>query len=288
MRFIDGKEPNKIYTDPETGNTLCFIPSRLEDNQILMKNDPKYEQRLMLLPPHLQRALRYGDWDVFAGQVFDEFRRETHIIKPFVLGPDWIKFAAMDWGYARPYSVGWWAVNSDGRMIRYREMYGCVKDDPNKGLKRAARDVADEAWACSAPEGVNTMIADPACWSKIEEGSPSIAERFESAGWKMEKADNSRLNGLQRVHELLKTRSEDGRPMMMVFSTCYGFIRTIPTLVCDQKKPEDVDTSMEDHVFDETRYAVMSKYSLAPQLLIPRTTRKDRPKVDYDPLNHGL
>jgi hypothetical protein len=127
-RFIDGFEPYRVHRTVEAAGlvklpiTRGFIPSRLEDNPALMKNDPDYANRLKLLPSHLYRAMRGGDWDIFAGQAFDEFRRALHVVKPFALEPgSWKKFYALDWGYAKPFSLGKWAVNGEGRMVRYGE-----------------------------------------------------------------------------------------------------------------------------------------------------------------------
>ena len=285
-RFIDGFDPLAIHTDPETGNTLVFIQSFLADNQALVNNDPGYERRLDALTEHERRALKFGDWDVFAGQVFSEFRKEAHMVKPFTIPAEYVKFAAMDWGYQKPYSIGWYAVDPDGRVIRYREMYGCSPTEPNKGLKKGAREVAAAAWEYSAAEGVSTMIADPACWSKIDD-TTSIADSFENIGWTMVKADNARISGLAKIHELMQTIGHDGKPMFLVFNTCYGFARTIPTLVCDPRKPEDVDTTQEDHIYDEVRYAVMSQIAKNP-LLVRRASHYQPQQTTYDPLNYGL
>jgi hypothetical protein len=269
VRFIDGYVPNRIYVDPETELTRCFIPSTLEDNQALMVNDPQYAQRMKLLPPQLYRAMRFGNWDVFAGQVFEEFAREKngaewHVIKPFALNPgQWFKFAALDWGYAKPFSIGWWAVNSDGRMIRYRELYGCDPKEQNVGVRRGALDVAQEAWAISAPEGVSTIVVDGAIRSKDDEG-PSIWEQFESVGWNVIAGNKDRVNGIMQFHQSLMNTGEDGRPMLLVFNTCYAFIRTIPTLLPDPNHPEDIDSKLEDHVYDESRYAIMSEFAKNP------------------------
>ena len=263
MRFIDGKKPNTIYTD-EMGRSRCFIPSLLDDNRILMKNDPEYEKNLTLLPRYLYEALRCGNWDIVAGAAFEEFRREAHVIEPFALDSgQWFKFCSMDWGYAKPFSIGWWAVNSEGRMIRYRELYGCEKGEANKGVKKSASEVAKEAYSLSVAEGVTVMVADPAVWSKTDKEA-SIAEKFESAGWKMIKANNERINGKMQLHQLLKTKGEDGKPMLLVFDTCFDFIRTIPLLLPSKTHPEDIDTAMEDHIYDETRYAIMSEYARQP------------------------
>jgi hypothetical protein len=289
-RWISNKKPNYIYTDEKTGFSTAFIPSRLEDNIILMKADPMYAKRLDMLPENLRRALRDGDWDVFAGQAFSEWRESLHVIKPMPLDPAvWSKFCAMDWGYTRPFSIGWFAVNRDGRLIQYREFYGCEAGEPNKGLKMGASEVARLAWEMSVGDGVDTMVADPACWSKSDDAL-SIAEKFQAQGWQIEKADNDRVNGLARMHDLFKELGEDARPMALVTSNCVGTLRTIPMLVMDPRKVEDIDTDGEDHIYDMFRYAAMSRFARDPRSIrtrnrMPAFTGRDQP---YDPLRAGL
>jgi hypothetical protein len=288
-RFIDPMPPYHVYTDPETGLKRVFIPARLEDNLILKKNDPQYLGRLKMQPKHLQRAYIEGDWNIFAGQVFEEIRREKHFIKPVAIEPYWYRFAALDWGYTKPFSIGWYAVTGDGRLIRYREYYGCEKYKPNVGIKKPAAEVAKEAWEMSVAEGCIDMVADPSCWAKMGKAKrdepQSIAEEFEKVGWRMERGVNDRKSGLQLMHNLLQAEGHDGLPMLIVFETCYAWIRTIPTLVHSERDPEDVDTDGEDHVYDETRYAVMSSFARQRQKSKRRISDYKKPqRTDWDPL----
>lgn len=288
-RYIDNHDPYRIYKDYDDGGefiTRAYIPSRVEDNQILLANDPKYLARLNSLPKYLARALREGDWTVFAGQVFEEFRIETHVVKPFTLEQGaWYKFCALDWGYSHPYSLGWWAINGDGRMVKYREWYGCEEGAVNTGVKEGPKSLAERAMEMSAGEGANTMVADPAIWQK-DTDAPSIAEIFEYAGWNMVKGNNDRVNGLIIFHERLTQKDHNGTPMLTVFPNCKGFIRTIPTLTPDQNHPEDIDTRLEDHVYDESRYAVMSEFAKEPNRAIDTMNRSNeyrRKKEEWNP-----
>ena len=291
-RWIDGKEPYKIYDiDLGDGQTIsrCFIPSTLDDNAILMRNDPKYESRLRMMSSDMFKAYRHGSWDVFAGQIFEEFNRMLHVVKPFPLKQgEWFKFCAMDWGYSHPYSIGWYAVNSQGRVVRYRESYGCLPGKVNVGTKESASSVAQNAMAISAADGVDTMVADPAVWGKVDPNDLSIAEKFMSAGWNMVKGHNDRLNGLMMCHEYLKQKDEDDRPMFLVFENCTQFIRTIPTLLPNPNRLEDVDTALEDHIYDEWRYALMSDFIRLPTRHLNRMNnagRKPRVKT-WDPMDN--
>jgi hypothetical protein len=269
-RFIDGLEPYKTHRTVEAAGlvklpiTRAFIPSRLEDNPSLMKNDPDYANRLKLLPSHLYRAMRGGDWDIFAGQVFDEFRRSLHVVKPFALEPGlWKKFYALDWGYAKPFSLGKWAVNGEGRMVRYGEWYGCKKDEMNAGVHMGADEAAARAWEMAVQEGVTECVADWAMRNKEDEG-PSPWEKWEKAGFKMIDAVKDRVNGLAIFHQRLKAKGEDGRPTLLIFDHCVDFIRTIPVLTPDPSNPEDVNSKLEDHIYDESRYAMMSAFAHNP------------------------
>src|SRR6185436_13432401 len=141
--FIDNG-PFNMVTDPETELTRVFIPSRLEDNPALLRNDPKYTARLKAVgSPELVRAWLEGDWDVIEGSFFPEFDRRKHVISPFPVPSEWVKFRSMDWGSASPFSIGWWAsVQEDmvhdgrilprGAIVRYREWYGAKS--PGVGL----------------------------------------------------------------------------------------------------------------------------------------------------------
>lgn len=284
-RFIDGKVPFELHWDEKLKMNRVFIPAKLDDNIILREKDPGYEERLRALPPHLYRAYREGDWDIFAGQVFEEFNREKHVIPPTSIDPSWRRFCSFDWGYAKPYSIGWWAVTHEGRFIRYREMYGCEVDKDtgrpkhDVGIKKAASTLAKEAWDISVAEGCHDMVADPSIWTKIKktESDQSMAEIFAAVGWNMIKGKNDRISGLARVHDYLKGIASDGKPLMLVFENCYAFIRTMPVLVVDEKNPEDLDTTGEDHVYDEVRYAVMSTFAS-----IQHVIHEPMGIIDYD------
>ncbi len=292
QRFMDDHIPNQIfYIETELNgiksrDTACFIPSTLNDNQVLMQNDPDYEKKLLSLPSHIARALRFGDWSVFEGQVLESFRPNIHVCKPFILEQGmWFRFCAMDWGWAKPYSIGFYAVNSQGRLIRYRELYGCKQDEYNTGVKKESRVLAQEAWEFASLEGIKDMVADPAIWS--EENNQCIMQDFADVGFNMVPANNDRINGLVMVDQIFKqTVDQNGTPMFQVFNTCKAFIRTIPMLTPNPNHPEDIDTKLEDHVYDEFRYAVMSDFVMHPTTHLRKVNGSWRPQrqtKEWDP-----
>ena len=294
--FID-----RQYEAGEIPEDYTFIQSLVTDNKALMASQPDYVQQLEALPEKLRRAWLEGDWDIFEGQFFEDFRttpdaakcaeagitpeqaRErrqwTHVIPAFNPPMGWTIYRSFDWGYSKPFSCAWWAVDYDGRLYRILELYGCTKE-PNEGLKwtpdevfrRIAQIEHDHTWLAGRHiEGV----ADPAIWD--ESGGISIAETAEKYRVYFSPGDHQRIPGWMQCHYRLQF-DDNGLPMMYVFDTCKAFIRTVPLMVYDEHRPEDLDTDLEDHVCDEWRYMCMARP-------IKPIMREDPELIGADPLN---
>jgi hypothetical protein len=282
--FVIAAEPMSINLMPavEGGMRRQYIPARLEDNPSMTDDDPGYEMRLEGLGSEtLVRAMRWGDWDVIEGAFFDCWDPRRHIIRPFEIPKDWTRSRSGDWGSAKPFSFGWWAVVGDdyrastsygpillprGCLVRYREWYGCQPGKPNTGLKMHAEPVGKELWRLEEKDPkIADAVLDPAAFS--EDGGPSISERISvGSGNKIffRPADNKRVPGRGAMGGWDQMRGRlvgdaDGNPMIVCFSICVDSIRTIPALQHDQDKPEDLDTEAEDHAADEWRYECMSR-----------------------------
>lgn len=274
-----------------------FVPSTVFDNQILLKNDPNYLANLSMLPEAERDALLYGSWDSFQGQVFREWKSDaehytdrinTHVINPFKIQDSWRIYRGFDFGYAKPFSVGWWAIDHDKRMYRIRELYGCT-DQPNTGVKWTPQEIARKIKQVESEDenlkGKRVIgIADPSIYD--ESRGESIARMMEREGVYFDRGDNKRLPGKMEMHYRLSF-DDGGLPMMYIFHTCKHFIRTIPSLVYSEVDPEDVDTDGEDHVYDEARYVAMEN-PIAPRQVKERVAKQynpldDEPKYDrYD------
>lgn len=258
-RYKDGEDPNDYY----------FIQSLVTDNKALMETQPDYIKQLEALPPKLREAWLNGSWDVYDGQFFEEFadipdhyldRQWTHVIEPFEIPDGWQIFRSFDWGYHHPYSCGWYAMDYDGVIYRILELYGCTKT-PNEGVKQIAEKVFDQIHEIESQhrwlkgKKING-VADPAIWDG--ETGESIAEKAAKRQVYFSKGDNSRITGWMQCHYRLAF-DNNGYPMFYVFKNCESFIRTIPLLMYDEHKPEDIDTDGEDHIADEWRYLLMSR-----------------------------
>lgn len=282
-----------VYVDPKgkkhhKTQSRIFVPSSVFDNGELMRNDPNYITRLASMPEAERNALLYGDWDSFSGQVFMEWRNDpahyhdrinTHVINPFIVPQEWRIYRGFDFGYAKPFSVGWYAVDHDGRMYRIRELYGCT-GTPNEGVKwepaqmaRKIREIEDDD---PNLKGKNIIgIADPSIYD--ESRGESVALMMEREGVYFDGADNERIAGKMQFHHRLAF-DDNGIPMFYCFSTCKHFIRTIPELVYDEKDVEDINTDMEDHIYDECRYVMMENPISPP----PKKIAEPKP---YNPLD---
>ena len=266
-RYIDPAPAGFEIIPDDEGLERVFIPAKLKDNAILVDKDPQYIARLKQSgSENLVKAWLDGDWSIIDGAFFDCWSNKM-VIAPFTIPDHWLRFRSFDWGSARPFSCGWWAVASEttetasgiipkGALVRYREWYGA--DGPNKGLKLTAEQVA-EGIRSRETETIDYGVADPAIFA--EDGGPSIAERLLPLVWRP--ADNKRVgqNGMMGGWDQMRARmvGEEGRPMIYVFTTCVDSIRTIPVLQHDERRPEDLDTNGEDHAADEWRYACMSR-----------------------------
>lgn len=251
-----------------------FIPSKLGDNMLLLRSDPTYVLRLRQSGSEaLVKAWLEGNWDIVDGAYFD-FDEARHVKDRNYIDfapPQTVRFRSFDWGSAKPYSCGWWAIADGtwpphdplpfGAIFRYRELYGA--SGPNKGLGSTADVVAKAILAEEKGERIRYGVADPAIF--IRNGGPSIAESMIGCRWR--RADNKRIPGWEMVRQRLA--GEDGVPMMYVADSCEDTIRTLPVLQHDEDDEEDLDTDGEDHAADEIRYACMSR-PWKPKLIVPK------------------
>ena len=262
--FIDRR-----FTADEHPEDYSFIQALCTDNAALMEQQPGYLRSLEKLPPKIREAWLYGKWDVYEGQFFEDFadrpehyidRQWSHVVEPFEIPQGWKIYRSFDWGYNKPFSCGWWAVDYDGVVYRILELYGCT-DTPNEGVKwtppqvfaEIARIEREHRWL----QGKRIIgIADPAIWDA--ETGKSVADVAAEHGVYFTPGDHKRLPGWMQVHYRLAF-DDEGFPQMYVFRNCKAFIRTMPLLQYDEHKPEDLDTDGEDHVADEVRYFCMAR-----------------------------
>ena len=248
--FVD-----RDYTADEKPEDYTFIKSRVYDNQALMDSDPDYVRTLETLPPDLRKAWLDGDWDLFAGQYFSEWRRDVHVLDtvPEIPG-HWTRVIAMDYGLDM-LAVVWAAFDEDGRGIVYKEL--CRSDLP---VQEAADAILD---ACTAEEkrgAVADVYAPPDLWARSKDTGKSIDELFWERGVHFIKADNNRVAGWMNLHDWLR-KADDGVPFLRFAPNCTECIRCIPLLQYAKNNSLDTATEPHDitHAPDAVRYLVQSR-----------------------------
>lgn len=254
QRWVDAGPPDAPFTIVESGRTVTarFVPARVWDNTALLERDPEYPVRLATLGEALSRALLDGDWDTFQGQVFTQWRRNLHVVKPVKLDPKWPRWTATDYGLARPFVTLWFCQDpATLRVYIYREISrpGVLASDQAKAILAAEAD----------GERIRFRQADPAMWIRQADTGKSIAMTYHQHGVTLNKASNERIAGWERIHEMLAI-AEDGLPYLQVFDTCTQLIKNLPALVYDQHQVEDVDTDGPDDEADALRYGAMAAH----------------------------
>lgn len=279
---VETKTPGNYYY-------RVFIPAKLEDNQILMRNDPLYGDRIYEgVDPQLAQALREGVWDKISGAAFPEFSKDVHVIDPGPLPADGRPIIrAMDWGYDKPYCCLWGWPDNDGAMIIGAELYGW-SGTSNVGTREAPEIVRSkiENFERMHEIYVPMGLLDNQCW-EADGRTSIIAEQLggKALGWKpWTKGASSRVNQKQNVHHFM--RVVNGSSRLKIMRNCHHLIRTLPILPRQQKNWEDVDTDAEDHAYDALRALLthkiptreqIKKRSLRQRLERLENTRNDLP-----------
>lgn len=267
-----------------------FVPATVFDNQALLNNDPEYLATLAALPAADREALLYGSWDSFDGQVFSEWQNDpwhyddgkwTHVINPFEIPQNWRIMRVFDFGYSHPFAVLWLAFDEEGKCYVIKEHYGW-NGVANQGKRIDPFKIACEIHEIEQQDEMlkdRTILgtADPSIWDNSRgESIARVMEKHPNYIY-FNKGNNDRLSGLMQFHYRMHF-DENGECLFQVFKDCKHTIRTLPALVYDEKKVEDIDTDGEDHIYDAIRYGLM-EYTVSPR------KPKELPDLRDDPLN---
>jgi hypothetical protein len=276
-------EMKDLIPEKSIERTRIFIPSRVYDNKILLQNDPQYLVTLMSLPEKERKALLEGDWSVFEGQYFTQWSDKMHTCRSFEIPAHWLKFRCMDYGSTAPFACLWGAVNEEGQVFIYREYYAdgyTARESANKIMdmspehERYIFDVIDPSVFSS--DGRDTTIID-----EMRQEAKKRADDGCKNPLRLEPASNERIGGWNVVKENL-LYTQDSPPKLQVFTSCPNLIRTLPALVHDPVRVEDVDSDGEDHAPDGLRYGLVrlkGKASKAPEGEEKKKTSFGRPVI---------
>lgn len=269
--FIDQR-----FNEREKAEDYAFIQARVDDNAALMDNDPEYVRRLESEPNEaLRKAYRFGDWNIFAGQFFQEISKEVHFIEPFQVPPHWNRFGAYDYGFNHPAAFGWFASDEDGNCYLYRELIRA-----NVRVDLFAKELNEY------PDTTNLypIIAGHDCWTqksvlRDDALPPTIAEQFATHAIYLKKAVIDRVQGAAQLRDYLAwQRRPNNKPRFYIFNTCPITFDCLSRMIHNPDKAEDVlkvdaaegDPMSGDDAYDMVRYGLMSRPAIT-----------DKPAANY-------
>lgn len=290
--FIDPAPANKKFVaqDIETGKPLVypdthekageplfyrkFIPASLYDNPYLAE-DGVYEANLLSLPENQRRQLLEGDWAVADGAAFPEFKQSDHVIEPFDIPDDWVRFRSCDYGYSSWSAVHWYAIDpSYETLIVYRELYLS---------KHTGKDLAHAVMEAELGDRIQYGVLDSSCWHNRGQLGPSIAEEMINLGCRWRPSDRTagaRVAGKNQLHQRMKVDDITEQPGIVFFNTCRQIIADLPSIPSCPKGSDDIDQRFaSDHTYDSIRYGVMSR----PRAFSPFDMGKGVPTQSYRP-----
>ena len=284
---IGYKKPDVAFRDSVSGRRRIYIPPTVDDNPTLKKLDPDYVNFLDSLPEPMRSAWRNGDWNVFAGQYFREFDPRIHCIsedkaKTMGYGEEYNnRYIGIDWGYSAPFGAIWIEVTPENKVFCYKELYGREKH-PMEWAELINKMTTEE---------VTMSLGDPSMWTRnpMSWNNPAtqmysdrsianalIGDVSRPLVPNLQPANNDRVNGWRNIAQLMHHDNKVKPNFYIIKGTCPNLVRTIPDMICDARRPEDIDTTLEDHICDALRYALT--HTQAPN--------KPRKELTKDQIKH--
>ena len=289
---IGDRAPNVAFKDTISGRYRIYCPATIFDNPKLMEADPEYVQYLQSLPSPLREAWLEGRWDIFAGQYFKEFDPAYHVMevedaKKLGYGNDNNnRYIGIDWGYAAPHAVVFMEVTHKNRVFVFDEIYG---------RELHPMELGEKIYKKCQGMSIDMSLCDPSCWTRnpmswraehaAMYSDATIAHSMRGNADQplvpnLVPANNDRVNGWRNMAQLMKVTDEP--PNFIIIKGCAPNLqRTIPEQICDEKRPEDLNTTLEDHAVDACRYGLA-------HLDVPGDPkeRKSKDQIKYESLLH--
>lgn len=283
--FIDPMPPNVktefFNKEGESLGTRIFLPSKVQDNKHLMESDPGYIRRLKMLPEREKRALLYGEWDLFDGQYFDNYKREIHVCDPLFdfdkIPNNWEFYISIDYGLDMLAAI-LMGVAPGGKYYAIKEFYDGNQhpEGEHKGL--IVSEAAKKILQLGKGFPIRRIFAPPDLWGRSKDTGKSIAEVFAENGVYLTRVKSDRVSGWMELKELLEPFDDEQgakTARLKIFENCRHLIRTLPALAVDEHNPNDCATEPHEltHAPDALRYFFAGR---------PSEKRMPKPTPRYD------
>jgi hypothetical protein len=223
-----------------------------------------------------------GSWDAFSGQVYGEFERSKHVIKPFAVPKEWTRFVGMDHGYRNAACAIFCALDYDGNVYAYREFY--QNEWIIEEIVKGRRGIAPGLLELAKGEKLEGVWIDPS--TKANRGKESDFTTYLEhlpRDWSLIPANNEVSNGIDRVKQLLKPDLRTGEPRLFFFDTCVNLIEQMASYKYQELTPgqemaaniKEQPVKKDDHAVDALRYAIMSRPEEPKLADLKATKRQD-------------
>lgn len=247
------KEQFKLVRAPSTEN--IHLPDGYVQSMMQTWSEDRVQREIM------------GSFDAFEGQVYHEFRRDTHVVKPFKIPDEWTKIMGMDHGYRNPAAVVWGAVDYDSNIYIYREFYQrewlieeiCKGKDNEPGiLQLMGKEKIESAYIDPSTRNRRgtTGLSD---WDAYQDSLPG--------GFPLLMARNDKTAGIDRVKSYMKLDPRTNKPRLFIFDTCSNLLEEIskyryselPSNSIGKRSEKEEPVKVDDHALDALRYLIMSR-----------------------------
>lgn len=273
--FID-----REYQGKEKPEDYVFVPAQVYDNTVLMENNPEYIEALENLPEDMRRAHLEGDWTVFAGQYFTEYRKDIHVTEPFVIPEHWNKYISLDYGLDM-LACYWYAIDTQNNVYVYKELH-----ESNLIVSEAAKRIKE----VTGSDKIKITYAPPDLENRRQDTGKSVFDIFREHGINPIRTDNRRVDGWLAVKEWIKpieirdeqTGETKKTSRLKIFSNCVNLIRCLPQLQHDERNPNDVATEPHNitHAPDALRYFCVMRQRPTEAQIKPRKSSQHTFEVE--------
>lgn len=234
---------------------LTMITSSHRDNPAYVNRDgsytpdgQEYMAKLEALTGVRRMRLRDGRWTAAQGVIYEEYDETLHLVEKFPIPDDWTRLWTVDFGFTNPFVCQWWAIDPDGRMILYREIYMS-----RRTVDQHARDILDQV---SVMEDGHRVWTEPRPVTIIcdhdAEGRTVLAREL---GLTTTPANKTVKNGIQAVKTRLRPAG-DNRPRLM-------FMRDVlverDEVLADAKKPLCTVEEITSYSWAKPKESALSK-----------------------------
>jgi PBSX family phage terminase large subunit len=258
-----------MIKDKEDRKNFCLIKAPSTENVHL---PPKYVANMMASwsDERIQREIM-GSFDAFEGMVYHEFRRDVHVVQPFVIPSTWTRIMGIDHGYRNPAAVLWAAIDYDENVYIYRELYKreWLIEELCKGKQE---DGAYEPGInkLTGKEVIEYAKIDPSTRARRGTTGGSDFDAYIEhlpSGFPLGMANNEKTAGIDRVKSYLKIDPKTNKPKLFIFNTCPNLIeemsqyryRELNTGQQGKQNEKEEPAKVNDHANDSLRYLIMSR-----------------------------